>query len=197
MDIANIAQQLERTGYIVLDCPLQEKLSSPLFSRCHDDDTNRFQAANIGRGMKMRQTRSIRGDIISWLDVENSIDSAYLNWMEKLRTGLNSILFLGLFDYECHYAIYNSGTAYARHSDVLTGNKNRVLSTVLYLNESWQPCDGGELILYEHTSETMIATITPTFGKMILFLSESFPHEVLLSCNTRRSLTGWFRVNGS
>ncbi|MDX8379266.1 MAG: 2OG-Fe(II) oxygenase [Gallionella sp.] len=196
MDIANIAKQLEHTGYIVLDSPLQKKSTAPLLTRCHDDDTNRFQAAHLGRGWQKKQIRSRRGDVISWLDTENSIDAAYLNIMEKLRIGLNAILFLGLFDYECHYAIYHSGTAYARHSDVLTGRKNRILSTVLYLNEGWQPCDGGELILYKHRSDTVIATITPTFGKMILFLSESFPHEVLLSRNTRRSLTGWFRVNG-
>lgn len=29
---------------------------------------------------------------------------------------------------------------------------------------------------------------------MIIFLSESFPHEVLMAHNQRRSIAGWFRV---
>jgi len=32
---------------------------------------------------------------------------------------------------------------------------------------------------------------------MIIFLSDSFPHQVLLSHTTRRSIAGWFRVSGS
>ncbi|MFZ3017309.1 MAG: 2OG-Fe(II) oxygenase [Gallionella sp.] len=39
--------------------------------------------------------------------------------------------------------------------------------------------------------------MNPTFGTMIIFLSESFPHEVLVSHATRRSIAGWFRVSGS
>jgi SM-20-related protein len=39
--------------------------------------------------------------------------------------------------------------------------------------------------------------VAPTFGTMIIFLSESFPHEVLRSNATRRSIAGWFRVSGS
>ena len=102
-----------------------------------------------------------------------------------------------MFDYECHYAIYGAGAGYAKHSDVLNGKKNRILSTVFYLNEHWQNSDGGELALYDPTGDTVIATLNPTFGTMILFLSESFPHEVRLSRNTRRSIAGWFRVSGS
>jgi len=57
--------------------------------------------------------------------------------MEALRFGLNSALFLGLFDFECHYAIYGAGTGYAKHSDVLQVARNRILLTVFYLNEDW------------------------------------------------------------
>ena len=114
--------------------------------------------------------------------------------MEALRSGLNSTLYLGLFDYECHYAIYGAGTGYAKHSDVLHGTRNRVVSTVFYLNENWQSGDGGELRLFEPNGEATIATLNPNFGTMIIFLSESFPHEVLMAHNKRRSITGWFRV---
>jgi SM-20-related protein len=117
--------------------------------------------------------------------------------MEKLRNGLNKALYLGLFDYECHYAIYGEGSGYAKHSDVLSGKKNRILSTVFYLNENWQTGDGGELVLFEPTGGTVITTVEPTFGKMIIFLSESFPHEVLVSQTERRSIAGWFRTRES
>jgi len=196
MDIANIARQLNHTGYIVLARPLVDQLLADLFARCHDDDPSRFHAAQIGRGAAKQQIGSIRSDVINWLDTDNSTDRAYLACMEELRLGLNEALFLGLFDYECHYAIYGEGDGYAKHSDVLQGKKNRILTTVLYLNEDWHASDGGELLVFEPTGKSVIATVNPTFGTMIIFLSESFPHEVLLSHTTRRSVAGWFRVSG-
>jgi SM-20-related protein len=197
MNIEEIAERLAQTGYIVLDKQLPEKLTAQLSARCRDDDQARFQAAHIGRGTDKKQIQAIRGDVIDWLDETDDTDRAYLDWMEELRAGLNAALYLGLFDYECHYAIYNKGAGYAKHTDVLAGKRNRVLSTVFYLNEDWQPKDGGELILFEPAGITAIATVKPKFGTMILFLSESFPHEVLISHNTRRSIAGWFRVSGS
>ncbi|MDO9052998.1 MAG: 2OG-Fe(II) oxygenase [Gallionella sp.] len=197
MNIEEIADQLEHTGYIVLDQPFPDLLLTRLLTRCQDDIPARFHAAHIGRGAAKVQIDSIRGDVISWLDDTDSIDQSYLAQMEILRMGLNRALFLGLFDYECHYAIYDTGAGYAKHSDVLLGKKNRILTTVLYLNEDWQAGDGGELNLFEPTGTGVIATLAPKFGTMIIFLSESFPHEVLISHHTRRSLTGWFRVSGS
>lgn len=197
MDIAKIAAELEDTGYIVLSKPLVAKLLADLFTRCHDDDPARFHAAHVGRGAAKQQIGSIRSDVINWLDAGNITDRAYLACMEELRLGLNAALYLGLFDYECHYAIYGKGDGYAKHSDVLQGRKNRILTTVLYLNEDWHARDGGELVVFEKTGKSVIATVNPTFGTMIIFLSESFPHEVLTSRATRRSIAGWFRVSGS
>jgi SM-20-related protein len=197
MDIAEISKQLEDTGYIVLAKPLVDKLLADLFARCHDNDPTRFHAAQVGRGAAKQQIGSIRSDVIDWLDTGNSTDSAFLACMEELRVGLNESLFLGLFDYESHYAIYGKGDGYAKHSDVLQGKKNRILTTVLYLNEDWQVGNGGELVVFDPLGNTVIATVNPTFGTMIIFLSESFPHEVLTSHTTRRSIAGWFRVSGS
>ncbi|PKO94437.1 MAG: proline hydroxylase [Betaproteobacteria bacterium HGW-Betaproteobacteria-10] len=196
MNIAEIAEHLTRVGYIVLDDPLQKTLSDLLLARCQDDGSARFKAAKIGRGATQNHLSLLRGDVISWLDDNNGTDQAYLLWMETLRSGLNAALFLGLFDFESHYAIYGAGTGYAKHSDVLQGAKNRIVSTVYYLNEAWQNGDGGELRLFEATGETVIATVNPNFGTMIIFLSESFPHEVLMAHKRRHSITGWFRVRG-
>ena len=197
MDIDNIATQLERTGYLVLDKPLPDTLLTRLLARCQDDGSARFKTAHIGRGAEKKHVQSIRGDVISWLDETDDTDREFLTEMEKLRAGLNERLYLGLFDYECHYAIYDAGMGYAKHLDVLNGKRNRILSTVLYLNKDWQAGDGGELDVYDETGETVIATVEPRFGTMIIFLSEVFPHEVRISHTTRRSIAGWFRVSGS
>lgn len=197
MDIPQISKQLEDTGYIVLAKPLVDDLLAKLFTRCHDDDSGRFHSAQVGRGAAKQQIGSIRSDVIDWLDAANGTDQIYLACMEELRLGLNESLFLGLFDYECHYAIYGEGDGYAKHSDVLQGKKNRILTTVLYLNEDWHASDGGELVVFESTGKSILTTVNPTFGTMIIFLSESFPHEVLISHATRRSIAGWFRVSGS
>jgi len=187
-----IAEQLQKTGYIVLRLPLPEALMQALPQRCRDD--GRFLPAHVGRGENKQQLTAMRGDVISWLDEQDVVDSAYLTWMDELRSGLNERLFLGLFDYECHYAIYQPGTGYAVHLDALKGKRNRILTTVLYLNRDWPADAGGELLLYAPDSKELLATVVPEFGTMIIFLSEVFPHEVSLSRNIRRSITGWFRV---
>lgn len=196
MDIPRIAAELKRSGYIVLARPLVDKLLGELYTRCQDDPA-RFHAAKIGRGTGKQLSSTIRGDAIDWLDAKNATDGAYLACMEVLRLGLNAALFLGLFEYECHYAIYGKGGGYAKHSDVLQGRKNRILSTVLYLNEDWHSGDGGELVVFDPTGAAVIARVDPTYGTMIIFLSESFPHEVLTSLVTRRSIAGWFHVRSS
>ncbi len=193
MSIEAIADELEQVGYIVLENPLLEALSALLLARCQDFGNTRFQSAKIGRGLARKRDSTIRGDAISWLDDTDSTDQAYLTWMEKLRLGLNSALYLGLLDFECHYAIYGAGAGYAKHSDVLSGTRNRILSTVLYLNEDWQARDGGVLLLFDPTGDKVVASVSPTFGTMIIFLSASFPHEVCLSNTNRRSIAGWFR----
>lgn len=197
MNIIEIAEQLERTGYIVLDQPLLVTLAAQLFARCQDGGQSGFHAAHVGRGSDKKQIDAIRGDVIRWMDDTDGTDRSYLAWMEELRSGLNSLLYLGLFDYECHYAVYGAGTGYAKHLDVLHGNRNRILTTVLYLNENWQSSDGGELNLFDPTGAVILATVAPKFGTMIIFLSETFPHEVLISHSTRRSIAGWFRASGS
>lgn len=101
MDIEKISDQLAHSGYIVLTNPFAGALLTDLFTRCHDDGSDRFHAAQIGRGAN-KQHSSIRGDVINWLDEAHPTDRDYLACMEELRLGLNESLFLGLFDYECH-----------------------------------------------------------------------------------------------
>jgi SM-20-related protein len=39
--------------------------------------------------------------------------------------------------------------------------------------------------------------VPPKNGTLVLFLSEEFPHEVLVAKKTRYSIAGWFRINNS
>jgi SM-20-related protein len=37
--------------------------------------------------------------------------------------------------------------------------------------------------------------LLPTYGTLVVFLSDEFPHEVLKAHRDRYSIAGWFRVN--
>ena len=197
-----IASALRKDGYIVLPAPLPPTVLGALLRHFRSIDREHFKRAGIGREDDHQLNRFVRSDEIFWLDNTNPAVNAYLTWMETLRLGLNRRLFLGLFDYECHYAYYDRGTFYKKHLDAFQGSTNRVVSTVLYLTPNWQPRDGGELAIYpsespESPSLEPMLKVAPRFGQMVVFLSEEFPHEVLTVNRPRYSVTGWFRVNSS
>lgn len=193
MDTERIAARLRTHGYVEVVDSLPAKLLAGLGKRCDASGEMNFVPASVGRDADRTQLHSVRGDVISWLDDSNAAEHSFLGLMDELRQSLNRQLYLGLFDYECHYAIYARGACYARHLDALRGEKNRILSTVVYLNEEWRSCDGGELVLYNGGNQTELARILPAPGLMVVFLSEEFPHEVLSAKKQRHSIAGWFR----
>lgn len=149
----------------------------------------------VGREEDFQKNRFIRQDTIHWLEPKADFAQGYFGWMEELRLRLNCYLYLGLFDYEAMFAHYPEGAFYKRHLDAFKGNTNRRFSTVLYLNPQWSQEDGGELLIYRKRQKSPFETVIPTFGTMVIFLSEQFPHEVLAVNKSRFSLTGGFRVN--
>ena len=191
-----IADALVDTGYIVLSDALPSSVCEPLLQSCKNATLNDFRPAAIGRGGEQQRIETIRSDQIRWLSEQRPADKLYLELMTQLREGMNRRLFLGLFDFESHYAIYESGAFYQKHSDVLQGTRNRILTSVLFLNHDWQPEHAGELIVYDK-SDNKLATIAPEFGKWVIFLSERFPHEVLRTEANRYSIAGWFRVSNA
>ncbi len=68
------------------------------------DGTRRLVAAGIGRGDNHHLRRDVRGDAIRWLDRESQAQRRYLDAMGELQQTLNQALFLGLFEYEAHFA---------------------------------------------------------------------------------------------
>ncbi|PLY16785.1 MAG: proline hydroxylase [Sedimenticola sp.] len=195
--IDEIATALETSGYLVLPSVFSEDVLQSIFIHFKSLDEERFRTAGIGREDVYHVNQFVRTDEIFWLDRTIPAVNAYFDWIEELRLGLNRRLFLGLFDYECHYAYYPTGAFYKKHLDAFKGEASRVVTTVLYLNPNWLPQDSGELLLYNMEGDLPIERIEPQFGKMVIFLSEDFPHEVLPVNKPRYSIAGWYRVNTS
>jgi len=151
--------------------------------------------AGIGRGEDHDLVRQVRRDKTKWLDGSTPAQTAYLAFAEALRREVNYRLLLGLFAFEAHYAVYEPGGFYKRHLDSFRGARNRVLSSVLYLNRDWHTADGGQLRIYAPGSEDVVETVQPEFGTLAVFLSEDIPHEVVPACRERFSIAGWHRCN--
>lgn len=196
--LAQAGEALREQGWWVGDEVLEAELVDALLAsllRLREQEA--LHRAGIGRESDFRVEQRVRGDRIRWLNRQDPVQARYLAQMEGLRLALNRSLFLGLFEFEAHYAHYPPGAFYRRHLDSFRGAANRVLSTVTYLNTDWQPGDGGELVLYEQETEETLATIAPRAGRLAIFLSEEIPHEVLPARRDRFSIAGWYRLNAS
>lgn len=189
-----IADSLADKGYCILSHLLPAELNLALHRRVIRLDDDDFQRAGIGRDLDFQLNSTVRRDQTRWLNPDHPADTAYIEQMAEFRLAINRRLFMGLFDYESHYAHYSPGAFYKKHLDAFKGQSNRVLTTVLYLNPEWQPEDGGQLLIYAADSDTVIETVNPNFGTFVIFLSEQFPHEVVKSMRDRYSIAGWFRL---
>ncbi len=151
-----------------------------------------FRPAGVGRGDSLRVRPEIRDDQVCWIDAARPTraQARYLAAMEVLRRALNQGLWLGLFGFEAHLTVYPPGARYQRHLDRFAGASHRAVSAVLYLNETWDPADGGALRLY--LDERDQRDLAPLGGRLVLFRSERFEHEVLPAARERVSATGWF-----
>ncbi|MDM1545566.1 2OG-Fe(II) oxygenase [Ignatzschineria indica] len=193
MKTDNLIDALTTQGYYVWDDFLTPFEVADLKEAIPEDQ---LQEARIGHRHTLQGNREIRGDLTLWLDPTMGEPIAqYFKKMEEIQQSLNQTLYLGLRDFETHFCRYPSGAYYKRHNDNARNQNRRKVTTVLYLNESWQPGDGGELLIYSREkpeSDEVILSLPPQAGSMILFLSEDFPHEVLPTQKIRESITGWY-----
>jgi len=157
-----------------------------------EEQQGQMRPAGIGRGDGNQIQNDIRNDKTLWLDGERAAQNEYLRLMDALRMELNRDLFLGLAEFEAHYARYEAGGFYKKHLDALKGGRNRVLSTVTYLTPGWKDSDAGHLVLYDGQDREM-TRILPVSGTLALFMSEDIPHEVTPPLRPRNSIAGWFR----
>ncbi|WP_263261509.1 2OG-Fe(II) oxygenase [Pseudomonas sp. RIT-PI-S] len=193
---ARIASDLADHGWSQQNIFLPEALTRELAEDCRQRAlAGALTPAATGRGGSVQVREAIRGDAIEWVEPgQGAASDRYLMIMESLRQGLNQALYLGLEDFEGHYACYPPGAYYRRHLDRFNDDDRRSVSTVLYLNSAWLPEDGGQLRLYLPGERTH--DVVPTGGALVVFLSAEIPHEVLPARRERLSLTGWFRRRG-
>jgi SM-20-related protein len=185
--------ELSEHGWCVYDDFISDALVETLREEAYRRwSGGAFHAAGVGSGALHRHDEQVRGDEVLWLEEKGSTEAqrACLMYFEELRLALNRELQLGLFEFECHFARYQTGSAYGRHLDQFAENGGRLLSCVLYLNEGWLPAHLGELRLHLQDRHVDLA---PVGGRLVCFFSARFEHEVLPPRRQRLSLTGWFR----
>lgn len=191
-------EAMERHGWATMPRCMSDDDSRRLRNECETACANGdFKRAGVGRGSTLEIREDIRRDHILWLQPgEASVEQeAYLAKLEILRLALNRRFFLGLFDFEGHFAIYPEGAFYKPHLDRHVGTSDRIITVILYLNEHWQPGDGGELKLQTTVGEKdgAFELIEPRMGTLVCFPSGDYWHEVLPAVKSRMSITGWFR----
>lgn len=154
-------------------------------------DEGRFDRAGVGRGTERRLAKDVRSDEISWLDRSAGPEvEALFARLESLRVRLNETLFLGLNDFEAHFALYRLDGFYDRHVDRFRDDDARTISAVLYLNPEWTEEAGGELAIFTDEGEFRVP---PRAGTLVLFQSATIEHQVLPAHRERWSAAIWFR----
>jgi len=193
---ARIIDDLAERGWSVLPLFAPEVLTLELANECRARAARGALApASVGRGGSLAVREGVRGDHIEWLEAgQSAVCDRYLALLETLRQALNQGLYLGLEDYESHFALYSPGAFYQKHVDRFRDDDRRAVSAVLYLNENWQADQGGALRLYLKNDEVL--DVLPQAGCLVVFLSADIFHEVLPATRDRLSLTGWFRRRG-
>jgi SM-20-related protein len=193
---ACIVDDLATQGWSQQKLFVPQVLTQALADECHRRaKQGALEPAAVGRGDAQQIREGIRGDRIQWLDAgQAACCDQYLALCDELRLVLNRSLFLGLEDYESHFALYPPGAFYQKHVDRFRDDDRRAVSAVLYLNPEWQAEQGGALRLYLADGSTH--DILPEAGTLVVFLSADLPHEVLPATRERLSLTGWFRRRG-
>ena len=131
-----------------------------------------YRSAKIGLKVASHKNDAIRTDEILWLE-NNETNTAiqfYLEQIKQLLQLFNQSLFLGLNEFETHFANYQPGTFYKKHIDEY----------------------GGALMLY-NKEEQLLQQVAPLENRFICFNSE-LPHEVSITHQPRYSLTGWMKT---
>ena len=172
---------------------ISEELAENLVQRLFElKEQNLLKAAGIGNVAKLTHNAEIRSDAIYWLDRNNNneFENQFLDQVDAFVTYLNRSCYTGITGYEFHFALFDKGSFYRKHLDQFQNNSSRQFSMITYLNQNWQPEDGGELCIYD---EAKIQKVTPNNRKTVFFKSDELVHEVLETNKARLSVTGWLR----
>ncbi len=195
--LSAVVDDLATRGWSQQPLFLPDALARALAAECRRRHAEgELNPAGVGRGASQEVREAIRGDQIQWIDPGQAEPcDRYLELMDTLRLAINRGLFLGLEDFECHFALYPPGAFYLKHLDRFRDDDRRMVSAVLYLNHDWQPTEGGQLRMF--LADGVERDVQPQAGSLVVFLSGEIPHEVLPATRERLSLTGWFRRRGN
>lgn len=189
---ANIEELIAR-GWTSWDDALSQELAAQLAAECRAlHDQGAFNPAGVGRGQQHQIREDIRGDHIAWWqpDALSPTQAAFTEQLEQLRQVLNRELFLGLQDFELHYAAYEPGAYYQRHLDRFRNQGTRAISLVYFLNPDWHPNQGGALRLH---LEDGPVDLLPLANRLVLFRADQILHEVMVTHRQRHSIACWFK----
>lgn len=203
-----IIDTLSAQQYCVIDQFLPSDLVEALRTIALDQQQQGLMH-QAGTSQSAVSNPKLRGDQIAWLEANDAHPAIqdYLTLMAQVQQAANRQLMMGLDSFETHFAIYPAGSSgYATHIDQFRQHREqaapgaRALTSIIYLNDAWPEDAGGALRLYldEHAQtpaqDARHIDILPTGGRLVLFLSARFWHEVLPATLPRVSVTGWFKT---
>ena len=194
----HISQEIYGNSYVVVDNFVDQAFRKELLKEQTDLlNQGQFKKAAVGKGDQKQVRSEIRSDEVLWMDPTalSPLQAIFWEKIEELKQVLNRRCFLGLKSFEGHFARYPIGSFYKRHVDQFHAVPHRIVTVILYLNESWTEADGGQLRMYfpQKDGSERIEDVLPLGGRLVVFLSEEIPHEVLPTKKERISITGWLR----
>lgn len=193
-----ISAEIYQNSYVIIDDFVDEEFRKALLQEQTELlEKGMFRHAAVGKGGQMQVRTEIRSDEVLWMDQDHlsPLQAAYWEKIEQIRQVLNQRCFLGLRSFEGHFARYPIGSFYKKHLDQFHAVPHRVVTVILYLNDSWSAEDEGALRMYfpQEDGSERIADVLPLGGRLVVFLSAEIPHEVLPTKKERISITGWLR----
>jgi SM-20-related protein len=194
----NLVEDLYDKGWSVVDNFISEDFRKDLLQEQQDLMYHgQFRLAGVGNGETFAIKPEIRSDKVLWMD-ENlltPLQETYWGMMNDLKSAINQRCFLGLRSFEAHFAMYPDGSFYLRHLDRFQSVGYRIVTVILYLNDSWEKSDGGALRMFFTQADgvEVYKDFLPVGGRLVVFLSGEIPHEVLLTNKERISITGWMK----
>ena len=174
-------------GWIIIDEIFETKALLALQAESGFID---YRDAELTAGIRVSD---IRGDRIRWITENFFAGFYYLQSINALASLFNRSLFAGIRHSEAHYACYPVGFGYQWHSDNPAGRDERVISAVFYLNDEWEPTDGGALEIID--KHGVHHNVMPVANRLVIFDSD-LQHQVQIAHRQRYSIATWMRRDG-
>ena len=174
-------------GWIIIDDVFETKA---LLALQAESGFINYRDAELTAGIRVSD---IRGDRIRWITENFFAGYYYLQSINALAALFNRSLFAGIRHSEAHYACYPVGFGYQWHSDNPAGRDERVISAVFYLNDEWEPTDGGALEVID--KHGVHHNVMPVANRLVIFDSD-LQHQVQIAYRQRYSIATWMRRDG-